>query len=305
MRTSKLFKGLLVSTLLAMTAACTDYRTIPVSTVGKVVDNKGVSAETYKAGTRDIGWAGKYTKKLVLLDTSVELIPLNLKIMLSDTQEIGIQVLVKTQLDLTDKESIEGMFGLITPVDAGKNTLKIPLSLVYSKLGQDLARRTLVEVVAPHTLESFQQNRKEINDTLEKILTKRFHNTPLKLYTASINKVTYPDLYLSTASDIKTQEMSVELKAAEEVAKRAKLLEEEKTIAVDQRVRLAKAQTIKLENKKTSEGLNPMLLEYHKLELEERRLEIDLEFAKAAKVNGNSTIFYPTGQKPSYVSKLK
>lgn len=294
-------------TLLTIVAAtvmtgCTDYRTIPVSKVGKVVDNQGVSKEVYQAGTRDIGWAWKYTKKLVLLDTSVETIPLRLKIRLADNQELGVQLLVKTQLDLTDNETIDAMFGMVTPKSMGDgNTLNIPLTLIYEKLGQDLVRRTMVEVVTPQTLESFQKDRKVINDTIEKVIRQRFKNTPLVLLSATINDVQYPQTYIDKANDLKDMEMDVELKAKAEQAKRAKLLEEEQTIEIDKRVRLAKAETIRLENLKTAAGLNPMLLEYRKLELEERRLEVDAMMAEAAKVNGNNTIFYPTGQKPEYV----
>lgn len=292
--------GLLVTVLLG-TTACTDYRTIPVSTVGKVVDNSGVSKETYQAGTRDIGWAWKYTKKLVLLDQSVEIIPFNLSIRLADNQTLDVELLVKTQLDLENKNTIDSMSTMITPVDMGNNTLKIPLTLIYKKLGEDLVRRTLVEVVTPHTLESFQKDRKNINDTIEKVISERFENTPLVLYTATINKVKYPQTYVDKANEIKDMEMSVELKTAEEMAKRERLKQEEVTIAIDQRVRLAKAETIRLENKKTSEGLNPMLLEYRKMELEEIRLQVDMEMAKAASKSGNNTIYYPVGQKPNYI----
>ena len=287
--------------LIVAFSSCSDYRTIPVSTVGKVVDNSGVSKETYQAGTRDIGWAFKYTKKLVLLDTAVEIIPLRLTIRLSDSQELDVEVLVKTQLDLTDPKSIDSMFGLVTPINSGNNTLKIPLTLVYKKLGEDLVRRTLVEVVTPHTLESFQENRKSINDTIESIITDRFYNTPLKLYTATINEVKYPQTYIIKSNQIKDEEMSIELKVATETAKRARLAEEELTVEILRRVTLAKAETIRQENVKTADGLNPILLEYRKMELEELRLQVDMEFAKAASTSGNSVIYYPMGQKPDYI----
>lgn len=290
------FAGLLVLSA----TACTDYRTIPVSTVGKVVDNSGVSKETYQAGTRDIGWAWRYTKKLVLLDQSVETIPFNLAVRLSDNQTLDVQLMVKTQLDLNNPETIDSMFTMITPIDQGNHTLKIPLTLIYKKLGEDLVRRTLVEVLTPHTLESFQKDRKTINDTIEKIISERFENTPLVLYTATINNVKYPETYVNKANEVKDMEMSIELKRAEERAKREKLKEEEATIQIEQRVRLAKAKTVRLENEETSAGLNPMLLEYRKLELEEQRLLVDMEFAKNSGKSGN-TVYYPVGQRPNYV----
>ena len=293
-------KKILIIALVLLTTACTDYRTIPVSTVGKVVDNSGVSKETYQAGTRDIGWAFKYTKKLVLLDQSVEIIPFSLPIRLADNQTLNVELLVKTQLDLTDTTTIDSMFTMLTPIRIDDNNMKIPLTLIYKKLGEDLVRRTLIEVVTPHTLESFQKNRKSINDTIEKIISERFKNTPLILYTVTINKVGYPKTYVDKANEIKDMEMGVELKAAEELAKRSKLEQEEITIAIDQRVRLAKAETIRLENKKTSQGLNPMLLEYRKMELEELRLQVDMEFAKNSGKAGN-TVYYPIGQKPNYI----
>ena len=294
-------KKLLVSLMmLVLVSGCTDYRSIPVSTVGKVVDNSGVSKETYQAGTRDIGWAWKYTKKLVLLDQSVEVIPFKLPVRLSDNQTLTVELLVKTQLDLSDNDTIDSMFTMITPIKVDDNTLKIPLTLIYKKLGEDLVRRTLVEVLTPLTLETFQTQRKAVNDTIESVIKERFQNTPLVLYTATINNVTYPQTYIDKANKIKSEEMSIALKTAEEKAKRAKLEQEELTIAIDQRVRLAKAETIRLENEATSKGLNPMLLEYRKMELEEQRLEVDMEFAKNSGKAGN-TVYYPVGQKPDYI----
>ena len=291
---------IILAGLVVLLAGCTDYRTIPVSKIGKVVDNSGVSKETYQAGTRDIGWHYKYTKKLVLLDTSVEIIPFKLPIRLSDNQTLDIELLVKTQLNLEDESVIDSMFTMITPNKLNNNTFNIPLTLIYKKLGEDLVRRTLVEIVTPHTLESFQKERKDINDTIESVIKERFKNTPLVLYTATINRVGYPESYINKANEIKDMEMGVELKTKEEKAKRAKLEQEEITIAIDQRVRLAKAETIRLENLKTSEGLNPMLLEYRKMELEELRIQVDMEFAKNSGKSGN-TVYYPVGQKPQYI----
>lgn len=304
----KNYKNILATLLLAFAmitaSGCTDYRTIPVSKVGKVVDNSGVSKETYPAGTRNIGWQFKYTKKLVLLDQSVEIIPFRLPIRLNDNQTLDIELLVKTQLDMSDAETIDSMFTMVTPQKIDNHTFNIPLTLIYKKLGEDLVRRTLVEIVTPHSLESFQKQRKQINDKIEEVIKQRFKNTPLVLYTATINKVSYPESYVNRANEVKAMQMSVELKAAEEQAKRSKLQEEEATIEIEKRVRLAKAETIRLENLKTAQGLNPMLLEYRKLELEEMRLQVDMEMAKAASKAGNNTIYYPVGQKPDYISTL-
>lgn len=297
----KLLVLIAVSASLLM-GGCSDYRTIPISKVGIVIDKTGVSKDVLQPGTYDIGHQSRVSKKLALLDTSVETIPLNLTLRLADDQELGVQLLVKTRIATDNQDSLAAMFGLITPDEGtGDADYNIPLTKIYAKLGQDLVRRSMVEVITPHTLESFRTERKNINDTIERLVDKRFDKTPLLLLSATINRVDYPAKYITTADNIKAMEMSQALTAAEEVAKRARLKEEEATIAVEQRVRLARAETVRLENMKTSAGLNPLLLEYRKLELEERRLEVDAMFAEAAKNSGNSTIFYPSGQRPDYV----
>lgn len=106
---------------------------------------------------------------------------------------------------------------------------------------------------------------------------------------------------LSLEAYLNSQRKRPVISLEDELAKRKKLAEQEATIEIDQRVRLAKAETIRLENMKLAQGMNPMLLEYRKMELEELRLEVDLEFTKAAKNSGNSVIYYPVGQKPNYV----
>lgn len=292
-------KLLMIAALALLATGCTDYRTVPLSKVGMVIDKTGVSEDILQPGNYDIGYQRKVTKTLALLDTSVETIPLRLKLRLADDQELDVELLVKTRVDTTNTDTLKAMFGMITPDKIGDYTVNLPLIKIYSKLGQDLVRRSMTEVITPHTLESFRKQRKDINDTIEKLVNQRFKSTPLVLLSATINSVKYPAVYMKTADDIKQLEMSKIKFAKAEQAKREKLLEEEKSILVDQRVRLAKAETVRLENLKTAAGLNPMLLEYRKLELEELRLKVDMEMAKNA--SNKSTIFYPVGQKPDYV----
>lgn len=286
---------------LAMLATgCTDYRTIPPSKVGKVMDNSGISKELYQPGNRDIGFSRR-TKKLILLDVGVDLYPVTLKMNLSDKQELTVNLMVKTQLDLRNEDQMDAMFTMVTPKKIDDYTYKIPLSLLFDKLARDLVERTMVEIITPYTLEGFQENRKEINDAIEKVLAQRFKKTPLVMYTASIKDVTYPPSYLANAQDIKKETMDAIKKEKTEEAKRRKLLAEEITVKVDQRVRLAKAEALRLENLKVAAGLDPLLLEYQKLELEKVRLEVDMKMAEALASSNNSVVYYPTGQKPDYI----
>lgn len=286
---------------LAMLATgCTDYRTIPPSKVGKVMSESGISKEVYQPGTRDIGWA-KRSKRMILLDVGVDLYSVPLKMNLTDKQELTVELMIKTQLDLTNEDQIDAMFTMVTPRQIDKYNYKIPLSLLFNKLAKDLVERTMVEIITPYTLEGFQENRKAINDEIERVLIQRFKKTPLVIYTASIKDVTYPPSYISNAQDIKKAFMDAEKKEKEEEAKRRKLAAEELTVEVEKRVRLAKAEALRLENKKVSDGLNPLLLEYQKLELEKQRLEVDMKMAEALSGSNNSVVYYPTGQKPDYI----
>lgn len=286
--------------LALLATGCTDYRTIPPSKVGKVISQSGISPEIYQPGNRDIGFARR-SKRLVLLDVGVDLYPVPLKMNLSDKQELTVELVVKTQLDLTNEDQIDAMFTMVTPKKIDDYNYNIPLSLLFNKLARDLVERTMVEIITPYTLEGFQENRKAINDEIERVLSKRFKKTPLVLYTASIKNVTYPPSYLTNAQDIKKADMEAEKREKTEAAKRRQLAAEELTVEVEKRVRLAKAEALRLENAKVSEGLNPLLLEYQKLELEKTRLEVDMKMAEALANSNNSVVYYPTGQKPTYV----
>lgn len=298
-------KRLLLLGVLAMTAlvtGCTDYRTIPVSKVGLVIDNKGSTGELYYPGTYDIGWALKYTKTLALLDTSVETPTSTLTIRTSDDQELTVTVKAKVRAKTNNEEILKALLGMVTPDKTGEAyTLNLPMSKIYDKLGRDIVERSMVEIISPTTLEDFRDNRQNINDTLEQQIDKRFQKLPISLLGATITRVDYPPSYIDQANKVKAEQMSIELKKNQEEAKRAKLAQEELSVQIERRVRLAQAETLRQENEKTAAGLNPMLLEYRKLALEERRLEVDAMFAEAAKTNGNSTIFYPSHQRPDYV----
>lgn len=298
-------KRLLLLGVLAMTAlvtGCTDYRTIPVSKVGLVIDNKGSTGELYYPGTYDIGWAMKYTKTLALLDTSVETPTSTLTIRTSDDQELTVTVKAKVRAKTNNEEILKALLGMVTPDKTGEAyTLNLPMSKIYDKLGRDIVERSMVEIISPTTLEDFRDNRQNINDTLEQQIDKRFQKLPISLLGATITRVDYPPSYIDQANKVKAEQMSIELKKNQEEAKRAKLAQEELSVQIERRVRLAQAETLRQENEKTAAGLNPMLLEYRKLALEERRLEVDAMFADAAKTTGNSTIFYPSHQRPDYV----
>lgn len=296
----KKFLAMGTAALALLATGCTDYRTIPPSKVGKVISQSGISPEIYQPGNRDIGW-DRRSKRLVLLDVGVDLYPVPLKMNLADKQELTVELVVKTQLNLENEDQIDAMFTMVTPEKVDDYNYNIPLSLLFNKLAKDLVERTMVEIITPYTLEGFQENRKAINDEIERVLNSRFKKTPLVLYTASIKNVTYPPSYISNAQEIKQAAMEAEKREKTEEAKRRQLAAEELTVEVEKRVRLAKAEALRLENVKVSKGLNPLLLEYQKLELENKRLEVDMKMAEALSNSNNSVVYYPVGQKPEYI----
>lgn len=286
--------------IVAMVASgCTDYRTVPPAHVGKILGKDGYKkGPLLQPGNHDIGWERRISNNLVLVDLSINTFAEPMEMVLADKQKLNFDVKIKTRINREDQAILDGMFNIIQP---GPNAT-ITLAMVYQKYGRDLVRVVAREVVGPYSLEEIQTNYALISKQIDAKLAEKFKSTPLRLEIASLGKIKFPDSYTKAVEEEKKQKLQVEINKNKEEAKRKLFEEEEKTVLVEQRVRLAKAETLRLENLKTKEGLSPLLLEYEKLQLDRERIAVDKVMAENIKDGkGANTIYYPMGQKPSYV----
>lgn len=292
-------KAVMIVAVLLVASGCTDYKTVPPAHVGKILGKDGYKkGPLLQPGNHDIGWERRINNELVLVDLSINTFPETMEMILSDKQKLKFDVKVKTRINRDDTNTLDGMFNIITP-DA-HNT--ISLQMVYTKYGRDLVRVVAREVVSPYTLEDIQTNFAEISKQIDARLAERFKATPLILELATMGNIVYPDTYTKAVEKEKSTQLQIAINKADEEAKREKLLEEEKSVLVEQRVRLAKAETLRLENAKTASGLSPMLLEYEKLQLERERIAVDRVMAENIGKNQNTnTVYYQQGQRPNYI----
>jgi hypothetical protein len=294
-----LFKISALAVVAVLASGCSDYQTVPPAHVGKILGKDGYKVgELLQPGNHDIGWERKIDNRLILVDLSINTYNEPMEMVLSDRQTLVFEVKVKTRINRDNQAILDGMFNIISP-DL-RNT--ITLKNVYAKYGMDLVRMTAREVVGPYTLEEIQENYGKISHQIDAALAERFKSTPLRLEMASLGGIKFPETYTIAVEEEKSQMLQQAINKNREEAKRALFIEQEKTILVEQRVRIAKAETLRLENLKTKDGLSPLLLEYEKLRLEADRIEVDRIMAENIKDGkGANTIYYPMGKKPAYV----
>lgn len=282
---------LIMTAMLLVLAGCTDYRQVPPASIAKVLGSSGYEKKVLGPGRHDIGHSLRYRKDIVILDLGLNTYTENMSFILADKQTLKFDVKFKTKVNTQDKSTLEGMFDAIDP---GPD-LRIDLQELYYKFGSDIVRRVAREVVGKYTVEEVQEEYVSINKELHTHMTKAFNGNPLMPILTSMGGIEFPETYTKAVNAEKKAFLDIAINQNKEKAKRSKLLEEQETVKVERIVRVAKAKTLRLENIEIAKGLNPLLLEYQRLELQEKQLEINLVLAQAAAEGNNKIIYVPYG----------
>jgi len=157
---------------------------------------------------------------------------------------------------------------------------KITTQEVYRVYGKMIIMNTARAVVSKYNVDEVNQNYARITDELYKALVPKLKGLPIEISDVTIGEIKYPDIVTKAVEKAKEKQMKIaETKAKAQMAI-VKLKAQEEQAKTLYRIKMLEAKRIRDYNAMTAKGITKDLLTLRKLELREKELDIQLEYAK-------------------------
>lgn len=244
---------------------------VPPASLGKILSTSGYSADVKEAGKY---WL-YFWEDMVILDTSTQTMSESVTVKMADDLDLTFNVNFRTRIG-ADKETINAMFN-----DIRHQNYEISLPLVYGVYGRDVVQNGARSVVSKYLTKDVSKNYDKMNEELFEHLNEKMKTSPLQISNVTIAKIQWPKVIVEAIEAQQERQLAIETEENEQAVRIVRKNNELKMAEADYEIRMKRAEAIRDENKITAEGMNPMLLEY-------RRLEV----LEAMAGNGNS-IFVP------------
>ena len=266
-----MMKKLLAMSLITLAVTGCSRETVPPAAKGKILSTAGYSVDVKETGKYWL-W---FSEEMVVLDTSTQTVSEQLSVKMADDLTLNFQVRFRTRIQGSD-QVINAMFNDIKHQD-----YQVTLPMVYSVYGRDVVQNTARSVVGKYKVKEVANNFDKINLDLQKALAEKMKGSPLEVSNVTIGSIQYPKVIVDAIEKQQERELAIQTEANEQAVKMVQKENELKLAQADYEIRMTKARAIRDENKTTAEGLNPMLLEYRKLEVME------------AMTKNNNAVFVP------------
>lgn len=245
-----------VALMMAVLTGCGFY-TVPPASKGKILSTSGYSADVKETG-KYLLWG---RDEMVVLDTSTQTMAESVSVKMQDNMTLNFQVRFRTRIAGNDKV-INAMFNDIT-----HEAYQVSLPRVYAVYGKDVVQSVARSVVGKYKTEDVGVNFDKITNDLHQELVKRMVNSPLEVSNITLANIVYPDVITKAIEAQQERKLAIETEANNQAVEMVKKENELKLAQADYEIRMTRAKALRDENKTTAEGLNPMLLEYRRLEV--------------------------------------
>jgi regulator of protease activity HflC (stomatin/prohibitin superfamily) len=249
-------KIITVALLFSLLTGCGFY-TVPPASKGKILSTSGYSADVKETG-KYLLWG---RDEMVVLDTSTQTMAESVSVKMQDNMTLNFQVRFRTRIAGNDKV-INAMFNDIT-----HEQYQVSLPRVYAVYGKDVVQSVARSVVGKYKVEDVGVNFDKITNDLHQELVKRMVNSPLEVSNITLANIQYPDVITKAIEAQQERKLAIETEANNQAVEMVKKENELKLAQADYEIRMTRAKALRDENKTTAEGLNPMLLEYRRLEV--------------------------------------
>lgn len=249
-------KIIAASLMFALLTGCGFY-TVPPASKGKILSTSGYSADVKETG-KYLLWG---RDEMVVLDTSTQTMAESVAVKMQDNMTLEFQVRFRTRIAGNDKV-INAMFNDIT-----HENYQVSLPRVYAVYGKDVVQSVARSVVGKYKTEDVGVNFDKITNDLHQELVKRMVNSPLEVSNITLANIQYPDVITKAIEAQQERKLAIETEANNQAVEMVKKENELKLAQADYEIRMTRAKALRDENKTTAEGLNPMLLEYRRLEV--------------------------------------
>lgn len=286
----------LIFTIVTMTG-CTEP--VPPGTIGKIITVNGITPEVYEPG-RPTVWG---RDRLILIETASELRPAPVSVIMADrrideqgnsTHEAGLKMDFLVNIRYRIKTNPSDINAVLSDMSL-EGVDRITAKQVYTKYGDMVIGRVSREVLGNYTPEEVLGNLEKINATLDKEVKESLKDSPLVISSVSLGPISLPNVIQERINKNKEVELS---EAERRAQQKINLLEKQNEIelARQQAVReKIDAQSLAEQNRILNQSITPEVLELRRLQLEEKRIEMEREVLSQGLSKGNGSVFIPYG----------
>lgn len=258
----KNFVVMLMIVAMFVVAGCSRV-TVPPAAKGKILSSSGYSSDVKETGKYWLTWF----EDMVILDTSTQTKSEAITVKMADDLDVTFTINFRTRIAGNDK-TINAMFNDITHED-----YLVSLDRVYRVYGRDVVHKTAREVVSVYLTKDVSKNFKKINDDLHAALVTSMVNSPLEVSNVTIGQIQWPKLITEAVEKQQERELAIQTEVNDQAVKMVQKQNELKLANANYEIRMTQARAIRDENATTAEGLNPILLEYRRIEMMEKMAE--------------------------------
>lgn len=237
--------------------------TVPPASKGKILSGSGYSVDVKEPGKYWIPW----WHSLVILDTSTQTMSEKVTVKMKDDLDLTFHVNFRTRINGSESV-INAMFNDIRHVD-----YNVTLPMVYKVYGRDVVQNSARSVVSKYFTKDVSRNYDKLNEDLFAHLSDALKDSPLDISNVSIGNIQWPKVITDAIETQQERELAIETERNSQAVRMIIKDNELEMAKADYAIRMKNAEAIRDENRITAEGMNPMLLEYRRLEVLEKMAE--------------------------------
>lgn len=239
------------------------YETVPPAAKGKILSGNGYSVDVKETGKYILPW----WHNMVILDTSTQRFSENITVKMRDNLDLPFSLDFRTRIHGSD-DVINAMFQDIT-----HQNYKVTLESVYSVYGKNVVTNAARSVMGKYRVNEVAANFDKISNDIQSEIKKRMVGSPLEVSDVTLAHISYPKVITEAVEKQQERELAIKTEENQQAIEKIKKKNQMELAEADYEIRMIKAKTIRDENKMTSEGLNPILLQYRALEVQEKMAE--------------------------------
>ena len=226
---------------------------------------------------------------MVILDTSTRMITERITVKMSDNLDLPFELHFRTRIHGSDN-TINAMFNDITHED-----YRVSLDRVYLVYGKNVVSNAARTVMSKYRVDEVAVNFEKINNDIHTEIKKRMVGNPLEVSDVTLAKISYPPIITEAVEKQQERELAIVTEKNQQAIEMLKKQNELELASADYQIRIKRAEAIRDENKITSDGLNPVLLQYRNLEVLEKMAESEnkvfVPYSALKEVGVSNTMF--------------
>ena len=255
-------KKLVIGVVMLGLVGCS-YETVPPAAKGKILSGNGYSVDVKETGKYLLPW----WHNMVILDASTQRFSEKIVVKMKDNLDLPFSLDFRTRIHGSD-DVINAMFQDIT-----HQNYKVSLESVYSVYGKNVVTNAARSVMGKYRVNEVAANFDKISNDIQSEIKKRMVGSPLEVSDVTLAHISYPKVITEAVEKQQERELAIKTEENQQAIEKIKKKNQMELAEADYEIRMIKAKTIRDENKMTSEGLNPILLQYRALEVQEKMAE--------------------------------